>query len=111
MGKLYNTMIPKIQKSPMVVNTRYAVFSYLLLCFAMNYFVLPNIKKNTLKELINHGFLLGIVIYGVYDFTAAAVLKSWDEKTMYIDVLWGGILFTITPYLTNLFLKTINIKV
>jgi len=41
-------------------------------------------------------FLLGIIIYSVYDLTSLALLKNWSVKTAIIDTLWGGILFTLT---------------
>ena len=73
----------------------------------MNFYVIPNISTNNYKDLINHGFILGLIIYGVYDFTAAAVLKNWDKKTMVIDIIWGGILFYLTPLITNLIFELI----
>lgn len=107
MGKLYKKMIPKIQSAEMEVNNKYAILSYLTLVFAMNFYVIPNISTNNYKDLINHGFILGLIIYGVYDFTAAAVLKNWDKKTMVIDIIWGGILFYLTPLITNLIFELI----
>ena len=107
MGKLYKKMIPQIQSAEMEVNNKYAILSYLTLVFAMNFYVIPNISTNNYKDLINHGFILGLIIYGVYDFTAAAVLKNWDKKTMVIDIIWGGILFYLTPLITNLIFELI----
>ena len=38
------------------------------------------------------------MLYGVYDFTAAAVIKNWDIKLALVDVLWGGIVYFIACY-------------
>ena len=108
MQKQYEIMIPRIQGTSLSVNLKYAILSYICLAFSINYFVLPNIKKNSLKEIISYGFVFGIILYGVYDFTAAAVLKEWDEITMFIDVFWGGILFALTAYLTNVIVEMIK---
>ena len=108
MQRQYEIMIPRIQGTSLSVNFKYAVLSYICLAFSINYFVLPNIKRNSLKEIVSYGFVFGIILYGVYDFTAAAVLKEWDEITMFIDVFWGGILFALTAYLTNVIVKIIK---
>ena len=108
MQKQYEIMIPRIQGTSLSVNLKYAILSYICLAFSINYFVLPNIKNNSLKEIISYGFVFGIILYGVYDFTAAAVLKEWDQITMFIDIFWGGILFALTAYLTNVIVKIIK---
>lgn len=105
MGPLYNKMIPNIQSTQMIVNKRFAMFSYLTLIFAMNYFVLPNVPDN---NNLSYAFIFGLVLYGVYDFTAAAIFTNWDERTMYLDVIWGGALYTITAYLTNIILPKLK---
>ena len=105
MGPLYNTMIPNIQSSNIIVNKQYAMFSYLTLIFAMNYFVLPNVTDN---NNLSYAFIFGLVLYGVYDFTAAAIFTNWDERTMYLDVIWGGALYAITAYLTNIILPKLQ---
>lgn len=108
MQKQYEIMIPRIQGTNLTVNLKYAILSYICLAFSLNYFVLPNIKNNSFKEVISYGFVFGIILYGVYDFTAAAVLKEWDQITMFIDIFWGGILFALTAYLTNIIVKLIK---
>lgn len=108
MQKQYEIMIPRIQGTSLSVNLKYAILSYICLAFSINYFVLPNIKNNSLKEIISYGFVFGIILYGVYDFTAAAVLKEWDQITMFIDIFWGGILFALTAYLTNVIVKMVK---
>ena len=108
MQKQYEIMIPRIQGTSLSVNLKYAILSYICLAFSINYFVLPNIKRNSLKEIVSYGFVFGIILYGVYDFTAAAVLKEWDEITMFSDVFWGGFLFALTSYLTNVIVKIIK---
>ena len=102
MGPFYNKMIPNIQSTQMIVNKKFAMFRYLTLIFALNYFVLPNVEKN---NNLSYGFIFGLVLYGVYDFTAAAVLTNFSEKIIYLDIVWGGLLFMITTFLTNKIIK------
>ena len=71
MGNEYKKMIRKIQGSDMRVNTVYAILSYALMIIGLNVFVIiPNINKdNLLFDSLKYGFLFGIILYGVYDFT------------------------------------------
>lgn len=46
-------------------------------------------------------FIFGIVVYGVYDFTCGAIFKEWDFQLAILDILWGGIVFTVTKYLID----------
>tara|TARA_Y100001970_G_C14243051_1_gene866110 strand:+ start:145 stop:540 length:396 start_codon:yes stop_codon:yes gene_type:complete len=101
MGPQYKPMIQRIQGSPMETKYIFAIFVYLLMILGLNLFVLPNISKNNLfYDSLKYGFLFGIILFGVYDFTIGALLKKWDIKLAFIDVLWGGILYFLTSYLT-----------
>ena len=57
-------------------------------------FVKPLI--NSYKDALTYGSLFGIILFGVYDFTAGAVIKNWDLKLALIDVLWGSLLLTVS---------------
>lgn len=97
----YKVMIQNIQNSKLKVDYVSAILSYFTLCFALNYFVIPFVKTND-NRLITHSFMFGLVVYGVYDFTCGAIFTKWDKKLMIIDTLWGGILYMLTNYLTNI---------
>ena len=73
---------------------RYKVLVFLIV--GINYFIIKP------KKSVSDAFLLGIVIYGVYETTNYALLKNWSILTVIIDTLWGGILFAITTYIINL---------
>ena len=45
-------------------------------------------------------FLLGLVIYGIYEFTNKAILTKWTYTTVVMDTVWGGILFASVTFLT-----------
>ena len=36
----------------------------------------------------------------VYETTNKAIIKNWTWKTVMIDGIWGGILFSLTTFLT-----------
>jgi uncharacterized membrane protein len=68
---------------------------YIFLITGINYFI---IKPN---KSVSEAFLLGIIIYGVYETTNYALFKNWSILTVLIDTLWGGILFASTTYIIN----------
>lgn len=100
----YNIMINIIQNSSLKLDTICAFFAYLTLCFSLNYFVLPYVTENDCR-LITHSFMFGLVMYAVYDFTCGAIFKDWDKKLMIIDIIWGGVVFCLSNYLTNLIIN------
>jgi uncharacterized membrane protein len=92
MNTQYQNMVPKIQCGVgMTPNLTYAAMSYFLMVIGLVVFVLPNINKdNLLMDSLLYGGLFGVVLYGVYDLTAAAVINDWDMKLGLIDIIWGG---------------------
>jgi len=101
MGSRYSAMIKNIQGTPMKTNWLYAVIAYTLMVIGLNHFVLPNInvKNVTIKDSLTYGFIFGLVLYGVYDFTIGAVLKKWSMSLAIVDVLWGGFVYFISCYI------------
>lgn len=104
MKNRYQNEIKQIQGTQMSVNIAYAVVSYVLMAVGLVLFVLPNIRsEHRLLDSLKYGFLFGIVVYGIYDFTAAAVISKWNMTTAILDVLWGGTVFFLASYLGSNF--------
>lgn len=99
MTPIFSSQIFDVQRSPLHINPFGAILCYVFLIFALNYFILR--KHNSVLD----AFLLGIVIYGVYETTSFALLRKWRLKTVVIDTLWGGILFALTTYFTYFLYK------
>jgi uncharacterized membrane protein len=93
----FNKLITSIQGSPIQFNIVGAVLCYILLIGGLNYFIIS--RKKSLQE----AFILGIVIYGVYETTNLTILKNWNMKAVALDTLWGGILFALTSKITYMF--------
>ena len=89
----FNKQIFSIQKSEIKLELVPAIICYLFLVFGLYYFIIKD------KRPIFDAFLLGIVIYMVYETTNKAILKNWNWKTVIIDGVWGGILFALTTYI------------
>ncbi len=91
----YARQIAAVQGSPMVVNLFGAIVTYVFLIFGLNYFIIQPGRS------AQDAFLLGLVVYGVYDFTSLALLSKWQLTTAVIDTLWGGALFYLTTKLVQ----------
>ena len=94
-AKPFVKMVEKIQKSSVDINYLYAGITYVIMMIAFNHFILS--KNGTYKD----AFLLGMVIYGVFDFTNLALFKQYNIFIGIQDTIWGGLLFMITLYLTK----------
>jgi uncharacterized membrane protein len=92
----FDSQIKSIQGTPIKINYLGAALCYILLIAGINYFIIKPRKS------ISDAFLLGIIIYGVYETTNLALFKNWSIITVIIDTLWGGILFATTTYIVNL---------
>jgi uncharacterized membrane protein len=96
----FRRQIEDIQQTPLHINILSTVGVYVLLVVGLNYFILQP------KKSVKDAFLLGIVIYGVYEFTNSALFTKWKLLTVMMDTLWGGCLLAITTWL----MKKIFIK-
>jgi len=92
----FDNQIKSVQGSPIKINYLGAALCYILLIVGINYFIIKPRKS------VSDAFLLGIIIYGVYETTNLALFKNWYILTVIIDTLWGGLLFASTTYIVNL---------
>ena len=83
-----------IQKSPMEIDSLSTIFTYVFIIFGLYYFILKERKG------IFDAFLLGLVIYMIFEGTNKALFNNWSWKTVAIDGIWGGILFALTTAIT-----------
>ena len=89
----FSNQIISVQGSPIKLNISATILSYIFLIVGINYFI---IKPN---RSIQDAFLLGLIIYGVFETTNMALFAKWSWLTVIIDTLWGGILFGLTTYI------------
>jgi uncharacterized membrane protein len=96
---LFIKQITDVQRSPLKINIYGGILSYLFLIVGINYFIIQHNKS------VFDAFMLGLVIYGVYEGTTYALLKDWRINTVILDTLWGGILFALVTYFTYLLIS------
>ena len=86
----YTSQTVQIQRVMMDVKYIPAILCYVFLILGLNYFILNRNRP------VWEAFLLGIIIYGVYNTTSLAIYKKYTWKVATMDTLWGGILLAIT---------------
>jgi len=90
MKTFFDNQVKSVQGSIIQMNLLAAVLCYISLVFGVYYFIIKDRKP------LFDAFLLGLVIYTVYEFTSWALFKNWKVATVIMDSLWGAILFTLT---------------
>jgi hypothetical protein len=90
-----------VQRVVMQVKPSGTIVTYLFLLFALNYFILSKFRGP------EEAFLLGLVIYGVFEGTNYAIFKKWSLNLAILDTIWGGSLFAMTTYLTYWLTRTV----
>lgn len=98
-GKFFTGLVERIQGSTFQLNLIGAMMSYFTIAVMLYYFILKDNRP------IYDAFILGVLTYGVFDFTNLALFNKYDWKIGMIDTLWGGILFALTTFITYRFLK------
>jgi uncharacterized membrane protein len=91
---MFEIQIADVQRVALQIRPLGGVLCYLLLVFGLYYFIVREHRP------VFDAFLLGLVIYGVYETTSYALLKKWKWNIVLIDTLWGGILFALTTFIT-----------
>jgi len=91
----FSNQIKNVQGSALKVNYLGAAICYIFLIAGLNYFIIKPRKS------ISDAFLLGLVIYGVYETTNYALFSNWSIVSVIIDTLWGGLLFASTAYIVE----------
>jgi len=94
---VFQTQVFKIQHGVMNVKLIPAVLCYFFLVIGLNYFILQ--PHRTILE----AFLLGFIIYGVFDSTNLAIFKNYEWNVAIMDTVWGGILFALTTWIIYTF--------
>ena len=101
----YNNMMKTIQKSPLKMKPLYALVVYVLMILGWKLLIDKQGEKQS--NIVRNSIILGLIIYGVFDFTNLAIFDNYSLKLGLIDMLWGGILFGVSSYVAT---KKLNLK-
>jgi uncharacterized membrane protein len=70
-----------------------AVGAYLLMALAVAVFVMPRVSESTYGQTFLLGALLGLIVYGIFDFTNLAILRGYPLTFALVDMAWGTFVF------------------
>lgn len=93
-GRYFTNQVEIIQKRPFEIDSLSTILTYIILVLGLYYFILRENRG------ILDAFLLGLVVYLVFELTNKAIFSKWSWMSVAIDGLWGGILFALTTLLT-----------
>jgi uncharacterized membrane protein len=92
----FMNQVKNVQGTPLKINFLAAAICYIFLILGLNYFIIKP------RRSVQDAFLLGLVIYGVYETTNWALFSKWSPLTVIMDTLWGGTLFAATTFIVRL---------
>lgn len=90
----FHNQIRLIQGSSMVIRMVPALLVYISATLGLYYFILNP------RRPIKDAFILGFVIYSIFELTNMAIFDKWWIQTVLLDSIWGAILFSLTTYIT-----------
>jgi len=97
-GKLFVKMVENIQGKPININIYYALITYILILLGQYLFIEPIRSVYRKDKYYTYAFLLGVITYGIFDFTNLTIFSDYKLIPALIDTLWGGILNMILAY-------------
>lgn len=92
-SRLFAPMVQNIQGTRMKLELLSALIAYLFLVIVLYVFIIQPHKTPW------NAFILGMCIYGIYDFTNKAIFRNYDWIPAVVDTIWGGILFYLVTTL------------
>jgi len=104
MKPYFENQVRAVQGSALKINITATILCYVFLIFGLYHFIIQPNKS------VQDAFLFGIVIYAVYETTSRALLTKWKWTTVFIDTLWGGILFALTTWIMKKMVKLVGLK-
>ena len=90
---IFGAVVAKIQRVAIQMRVEGAIVVYALLVLGLYKFIISE------RRPVKDAAILGLVIYGVFDFTNYAMFKNYDLTTALMDTVWGSILMALTTYL------------
>lgn len=76
-----------------------AAVVYFLLALAVVVFVIP-LAQGSMAWACFYGAILGLITYGVYDFTCLAIFANWPLRITVIDWAWGTFICSMSSVIT-----------
>lgn len=111
MNNHYNKLIMDIQGTPLEVSIFPAFLCYVVLIGGLYYFVVQRVKKFNILKILSLSIPFGVCVYGTFDFTSATMLKNWDMRTAFLDVIWGTFVCSVSVLVVSYLKEKNNVEV
>jgi uncharacterized membrane protein len=109
MKPFYQRLVYQVQRMPLTINIVGAVLSYICVIISLLLFSIPlasqSVEKRKWHPLLAsfvYGGLLGLIVYGIFNFTNLAIFANYDLKIGLVDTLWGVLLYTLATFIALL---------
>ena len=93
----YNKLVRKVQGADISLSLLPTLADYLLIIFSIYYFII--LKNASIKDAM----ILGFCIYGIFDLTNMAIFNKYRGTIVYVDMIWGAILYGTSSYILKTF--------
>jgi uncharacterized membrane protein len=95
----HKALFAAIQGSPLTIRYLPAFLVYVVIAAALWYFVFDGGKEK--NPALLRAFILGLLMYGIYDLTNYATLARYTLRMTVTDSLWGATLFTLVTWVVS----------
>ena len=106
-NKYFKEMLYRVQfGNPLKLRYLLIFPIYVLMAILIYISVIDNEKDN--KKILLKAFFTGFAAHGLYELTNYSTLINWDLNFIFLDMLWGGILFTIVSFISKFIINKIG---
>nr|QPI16680.1 MAG: hypothetical protein NIOZUU159_00174 [Virus NIOZ-UU159] len=105
--KMYNKTVKDIQGFEPKINVKYAIIAYAFMILSLFYIAIPftmnyinkyNNYTDILYKSVMYGGVVGLSIYGIYNFTCLSFFDKYPLSTAIIDTIWGTFLYSFVVF-------------
>ena len=86
-----------------------AILFYFVYTVGLTLVVLrPALIEQSVLQAFWMGAVFGLVAYGTYNLTNMATVKNWSVNVVFVDMIWGGVLTSVSSGLSIFITKHIT---
>lgn len=108
----YNSLVKAVQGSQIKVKYTPAFITYILVIISIIFIAIPLVRmhllasddknkstSNIFKTSLIYGGMVGLCIYGIFNFTNMSIFKDYKLSVAIMDTVWGFILYTLSCFI------------
>lgn len=84
-----------------------AACAYLLMALSIVIYILPQLSPgDSMLTVFLRGAVMGFIVFGVFDFTNMAILKSYPLTFVAADIAWGTFNYGLVTFIVSRFTES-----